>query len=1064
MSVRVKPKLQKSDKVAQRKPKAGERRKEDVSTDSSSSDDDQDSTPWYVEPLPSTGAEKQAYIDAVTLPGQRYCFLRTYNAQPVFGILAVDVHEARLFGTCIMSDGQYETFSCHVLGVAAERCRQQPFSALCPRVELLALLLERNKDQRAMRFDIKMVESDFIIAMRRAAQKQKIADAIAKKPTDDAVVDAEKSATVLNAAAQKQQEGDAPVTANLPDVTAKKQTDDAVVVDAEKSATVGDAEAQKHQEGGAAAATNLPDETTKKETDDAVVVDPEKSAATVVNADAQKQQQGDVGAAAQLPDETTIKLPDEPVANADKGKVVDADATPQQQEDGVGAAPQLPDETTKRTTDEAVAYAERGMVVGADAQKQLPDATAINQTDDAEKGKVVDADATPQHQQGGATAAAQLPDETTKRPTDDAVADAEKGMVVGAVVDAEEGKVVDADVKKQQKGDAVADADLKEPVQESATQQTKHDVSRLLILQQYATQSRTPLFREADFNDADFDQAECEPGPSISSTDAKVDVLTNCVMAITQQLAFLTQANKQSVPFNFQIKKEYMEPEIVDVTLNTSDEGEPNDARSFTTWTGKTEAVQKASKSVANESEDVGKPKRSMDNGSSGNESGLSTMGHPPRRRKNSLGKRVRTPAYTQSKQRRDLTARNWKMGVRRNCTSTRIEKEIAEATVPSLAMVPETLRVLGFAIIRNFKKVSSDDVNALYDSGSDENASASGPRLKSCFSEGNDPSPEQAAFYDTPGWSTSGKGHKPKSEPIFEGVTISSKNYNFGPGKLKQSNHTEPCPRTGRLPRQTLKANSKALQVYNEKYKGQMEDIIRGMFGSKQRRGRQHPAADPNHWHLSQTIVWGGTEHQHPHCDLAKAGAFNYDDIFPFVCVHGFGINEFIMWLLPAQKKRDYGFPYKFPKNALLFFRGDFIHAGWFYQACRAHMEFFPKAAAGWTRTRYPYWATKESLHAWQLAKTSFFVPDLRTYPFAYPEFSEEDEQGQQTVSYPSCHTEGLFPHLDQQRRNRASTPNLDDSLPPPPPAPGGNKRKAEKQTGPQLPSMREQRKKRQR
>jgi hypothetical protein len=110
-------------------------------------------------------------------------------------------------------------------------------------------------------------------------------------------------------------------------------------------------------------------------------------------------------------------------------------------------------------------------------------------------------------------------------------------------------------------------------------------------------------------------------------------------------------------------------------------------------------------------------------------------------------------------------------MGVRRNCTSTRIEKEIAEATVPSLAMVPETLRVLGFAIIRNFKKVSSDDVNALYDSGSDENASASGPRLKSCFSEGNDPSPEQAAFYDTPGWSTSGKGHKPKSEPIFEGA-----------------------------------------------------------------------------------------------------------------------------------------------------------------------------------------------------------------------------------------------------------------------------------------------------
>ena len=94
-------------------------------------------------------------------------------------------------------------------------------------------------------------------------------------------------------------------------------------------------------------------------------------------------------------------------------------------------------------------------------------------------------------------------------------------------------------------------------------------------------------------------------------------------------------------------------------------------------------------------------------------------------------------------------------------------------------------------------------------------------------------------------------------------------------------------------------------------------------MFGHKQRRGKQHPAADPMNWHLSQNIVWGGTEHQHAHCDQAKAGEFTYDDIFPFVCVHGFGINEFIMWLLPAHKKRDYGFPYKFPKNALLFFRG---------------------------------------------------------------------------------------------------------------------------------------------
>jgi hypothetical protein len=151
---------------------------------------------------------------------------------------------------------------------------------------------------------------------------------------------------------------------------------------------------------------------------------------------------------------------------------------------------------------------------------------------------------------------------------------------------------------------------------------------------------------------------------------------------------------------------------------------------------------------------------------------------------------------------------------------------------------------------------------------------------------------------------------------------------------------------------------------------------------------------------------------------------------------VHGFGINEFIMWLLPAKKKRDYGFPYKFPKNALLFFRVDFIHAGWFSQACCAHLEFFPKAAVGWTRTRYPYWATEESLRAWQLAKTSFFVPNSRTYPFAYPELTEEDEKGEQTVSYPAYHTDGLFPHLGLHLRTRDEQENPYDRVSPAPTA----------------------------
>ncbi len=119
-------------------------------------------------------------------------------------------------------------------------------------------------------------------------------------------------------------------------------------------------------------------------------------------------------------------------------------------------------------------------------------------------------------------------------------------------------------------------------------------------------------------------------------------------------------------------------------------------------------------------------------------------------------------------------------------------------------------------------------------------------------------------------------------------------------------------------------------------------------------------------------------------------------------------------MWLLPAHKKREYGFPFRFPKYAMLFMRGDFLHAGAYSQLPRAHMEFWPKFAAGWTRSRNPYWATPESFAIWQAKKVVFLLPDLRTFPFAYPELSEEDDNGFQTVTYPVENTEGMFPHLD--------------------------------------------------
>ena len=76
-----------------------------------------------------------------------------------------------------------------------------------------------------------------------------------------------------------------------------------------------------------------------------------------------------------------------------------------------------------------------------------------------------------------------------------------------------------------------------------------------------------------------------------------------------------------------------------------------------------------------------------------------------------------------------------------------------------------------------------------------------------------------------------------------------------------------------------------------------------------------------------------------------------------------------------------------------------------------------------------------------------------MRTFPFAYPEFSAEDEQGQQTVSYPSSFTDGLFPQIELHPRMRVEQGDQDDvvvRLPVP------KKRKGEDQHAPRVKSKR--------
>ncbi len=94
--------------------------------------------------------------------------------------------------------------------------------------------------------------------------------------------------------------------------------------------------------------------------------------------------------------------------------------------------------------------------------------------------------------------------------------------------------------------------------------------------------------------------------------------------------------------------------------------------------------------------------------------------------------------------------------------------------------------------------------------------------------------------------------------------------------------------------------------------------------------------------WKAQQTILKGGTNIQHPHSDNAIACSYEKMDVFPFVCIHGFGVEEFTLWLLPNPLTRYYGFEHRFKAKNMLLMRGDFVHAGRPGRNPRAHMEFF--------------------------------------------------------------------------------------------------------------------------
>jgi hypothetical protein len=211
----------------------------------------------------------------------------------------------------------------------------------------------------------------------------------------------------------------------------------------------------------------------------------------------------------------------------------------------------------------------------------------------------------------------------------------------------------------------------------------------------------------------------------------------------------------------------------------------------------------------------------------------------------------------------------------------------------------------------------------------------------------------------------------------VFEGVYLDDQSSSVTPHYHKD--HVD-------ARRQLKDSMKKGFMDYKAKYVGQQADILKGMF--------QGEAANSANWKLNWNTLIGGINYQHPHTDTGRVGTYHNLDVFPFVALHGFGIDPFSLWLLPEPFGLRYGFLHTFESHQMLLMRGDFVHAGVPSQIPRGHMEFFPLSGAGWT-SRPAYWARKgyqQAAYPWQHP----------TFPFGYPDVGSANETGAQLITYP--------------------------------------------------------------
>jgi hypothetical protein len=106
-------------------------------------------------------------VQTVWKEGKLMCFVsgkKGYQkkpSKPQYGILAVDVNEESLFGTCIMGNGNFVSYSFDMLWAAVERYNDPSVRMACPTSQLKRLLMICKADQKAFKLQIREAVAEY---------------------------------------------------------------------------------------------------------------------------------------------------------------------------------------------------------------------------------------------------------------------------------------------------------------------------------------------------------------------------------------------------------------------------------------------------------------------------------------------------------------------------------------------------------------------------------------------------------------------------------------------------------------------------------------------------------------------------------------------------------------------------------------------------------------------------------------------------------------------------------------------------------------------------------------